>query len=150
MCVQCNLPIQISLPKENRTHIDFENPYQYHRNRKGDLLIAEVDGKIVGFGGFVEYPEPTITPTCNMRRLRVDPDYQRLGIGQKLVVERERRAIEAGYKVARVGTSNKNQAVLHLLLKNGYKIIRETSEPEKGLGPDFIEYQLEKVLVESE
>jgi ribosomal protein S18 acetylase RimI-like enzyme len=45
-----------------------------------------------------------------------------MGIGQKLVDEREKLARNMGFKKAFITTTNHNLAVLHLMRKNGYKI----------------------------
>jgi ribosomal protein S18 acetylase RimI-like enzyme len=132
---------------KNATHVDFKDPYKFYKvDHGGGLCVAEVNGQIVGFGGFIKHPDQNEILTCNIRRLRVDPEYQGLGIGQKIITKTEQMAIKMGYRVARLGTSNRNPAMIHLLSKNGYKTIKKKPEPEKGMGKDYIEYQFEKNL----
>lgn len=131
---------------KNQTHIDFDDPLNfYKKEHKGDFLVAEVDGNIVGFGGFVERPEIG-SSVCEIVRLRVDPDYQKMGIGQKLVNEAEKRAISMGFTRSYITTTNYNKAVLELMKKNGYVITKEQPIPESNFGTELIVYTLEKDL----
>ena len=131
---------------KNQTHVDFDDPHQFYtHDHKGDFLVAEVGGSIVGFGGFIERERPDIgSSVCEMVRLRVDPDYQRMGIGQKLIDEREKRAKGMGFKKSFITTTNHNIAVLKLMKKNGYTITQDQPMPDSNLGEDTIVYTLEK------
>jgi hypothetical protein len=54
---------------KNKTHEDFNNPHDFYTQKhKGDFLVAEAEGKIVGFGGFIERPEAG-EAVCEMVRL---------------------------------------------------------------------------------
>lgn len=132
---------------KNKTHEDFDRPFDfYKKENKGDFIIAEIDGQIAGFGGFIDRPEVGIN-VCEMVRARVDPEFQRTGIGQKIVDELERRAKDMGFTKSFIKTTNHNQTALKLMLKNGYVITEDEPIPDSNFGDDLIVYTLEKSLV---
>jgi len=58
----------------------------------GAFVVAESDRGIVGMGGIKFMPQGT----ARIKRMRVHPDSQRLGIGRAILTWLEQRATEAG------------------------------------------------------
>lgn len=66
-----------------------------------DVLVAEVEGRVVGFVAYVLYPE---NATAEVDLLAVHPDFQNQEIGTALNVAALDRMRAAGVKLAVVGT----------------------------------------------
>lgn len=68
---------------------------------KTPVLVAEFDGKVVGFLAYEPNPEDSVG---DVALLAVHPDYQNLGIGTELNNVALEKMKEAGMKMARVET----------------------------------------------
>jgi len=55
-------------------------------DREGEALFAAfAEGRLAGVGGLTHEPKPSdTTPALRMRRLYVDPDHRRMGVGRTL------------------------------------------------------------------
>ena len=106
------------------------------RHRHGfdpDLaLVAEVDGKIVGyalFSPFDVYFKNHLVKSVFLSPLGVLPEYQSKGIGGRLMAEGHRRAMEKGYSLAALfGDREYYQRFgykAHMLSLNGMTITKE-------------------------
>jgi SAM-dependent methyltransferase/ribosomal protein S18 acetylase RimI-like enzyme len=101
----------------------------------GDFLVGVLDGQPIAIGalrprgGYVE-----------IKRMRVDPRWQRRGYGQRMLEELEVRARELGHSVVRLDTTTLQLAAIGLYQKNGY---RETERRRHG---PFEEVLFEKRL----
>lgn len=85
----------------------------------GDSVSAVVDGAVVGLAT-VQAPlaeEPEVRPVV----LRVDPGWQRRGIGTRLLVEAARHAHALGADEVVLTTRADNQAVLPMVLAAGLR-----------------------------
>jgi len=60
----------------------------HYPEQGGEFLVGESDSRIVAVGGYLPQDEQT----AELRRLRVDPGFQRHGFGQQLLDELEARA----------------------------------------------------------
>jgi ribosomal protein S18 acetylase RimI-like enzyme len=83
----------------------------------GDFLVGEIDNKIVAMGALRRVSEEV----AEIKRMRVHPDFQGNGFGQKLLTMLEKKAEERGYKTIILDTTVKQLPAQHLYLKNGYK-----------------------------
>lgn len=100
---------------------DIEGTYLKH----GDFLLGEIDGRIVAMGAIRKISDKT----CELKRMRVDPEFQRSGYGQMMLKSLETRARELGYDKMILDTTTRLPGARPFYLKNGYheigrKIIR--------------------------
>lgn len=92
---------------------DIENVYL----NNGDFIVGEFRGKVIAMGAFRKIKDGMV----EIKRMRVHPDYQRKGFGQKILQELEKRAKEMGYKRATLFTDIINTKAINFYKKNGYK-----------------------------
>lgn len=83
------------------------------------------DGEIVAVGGFV----PMDRSTVEIKRMRVDPAYQREGYGTAMLVALEGRARGLGYEQAALHTSELLEAAMAFYRVNGYREVRREPHP---------------------
>ena len=82
----------------------------------GEFLVGELDGKVVAMGGFWRKTEKM----AEIKRMRVDPDYQGRGFGQAILAELESRARSLGYTSLFLDTLPTMTPARHLYAKNGF------------------------------
>lgn len=108
----------------------------------GDFFVAETvvgetgsgtegDGTIVGMGALEPVGEGTFQadrivreadgPAAEITRMRVDPDFQRRGIGTRLVERLEARARELEYEVLVLDTTARQKGARRLYESFGYE-----------------------------
>lgn len=91
---------------------DVENAYLLNG---GEFLVGLVSGRLVAMGALrIEADKGEI------RRMRVHPEFQRRGFGQKILSMLEGHAAELGCKVILLDTSLVQTAAQALYRKNGY------------------------------
>ena len=83
----------------------------------GDFLITTIDNKIVGMGAFQKIDDET----AEIKRMRVEPDYQGKGIGSLILDTLIDKAKAAGYRKLVLDTTDKMQAAQHLYRSRGFK-----------------------------
>jgi ribosomal protein S18 acetylase RimI-like enzyme len=95
---------------------------QYHsvgaireRNRKGDVFVAERDGKVVATGSLA---------SGEITGVFVDPEYQRMGIGAEVMRHLERRAAAEGCTEVELSVSLPSRGFYE---RQGYNITYERS-----------------------
>jgi ribosomal protein S18 acetylase RimI-like enzyme len=84
--------------------------------KNGEFVVGIVDGRIVAMGAL----RPTATGRAELKRIRVEPDFQGRGYGQTMLSYLEGRAVELGFEVLHLDTSETQKAAKRLYLKNGY------------------------------
>lgn len=102
----------------------------------GEFLVGEVDGRLVAMGAFrpargyiTEFVDDLSPASAEIRRMRVDPEFQRQGLGQRIYDELERRAAEGGYTDLVLDTSVDQTGARRFYEKNGFELVnRETIE----------------------
>lgn len=95
---------------------------------KWEMFVAEVDGQIVGCGGYLGRKQ------MELSNLMVAPQYRRRGIGQALLEKRLQRLTEKGFPFVTTTVLASNQASLGNLSKQSFEvfdryIILETALP---------------------
>jgi len=115
---------------------DFDDIEGVYIKNRGEFLVGEIDGKIVAIGGLRQFSEDT----GELRRMRIDPAFQRKGYGQVMLDALEKKAKELGYRFIHLNTSEKQIAAQKFYQKNGYKEIKREKE---GWVVDNIIYQKE-------
>jgi GNAT superfamily N-acetyltransferase len=84
---------------------------------RGDFLVGVVNGSIVVTAGLREH----VSGRVEIKRMRVHPDHQRLGVGQAMLERLEARARELGYAGVYLDTTTRQQPAIALYTKNGYR-----------------------------
>ncbi len=92
-----------------------------------ELFVAEVDGQIVGCGGYVGRRH------VDLGNLMVAPEYRRQGIGQKLLEFRLQRLADLGHERVTTMVLAGNEASLGNLRKQGFEVFDEYAVLETGL-----------------
>lgn len=106
----------------------------------GEFLVGAVDGTVVAVGGFSREDEAT----AELQRVRVDPDHQRNGYGERILTELEERARARGFERAVLDTDARLTAARQLYRKHGYETV---DRPGRRDVPDGVVYY-EKALVD--
>lgn len=89
-------------------------------------MVGILDSKIVCMGAFRKKPDTA----AEIKRMRVNPDYQRKGFGQAILNQLEVRASELGYTELCLDTTTKQIPAQKLYEKNGYSEVRREKIPE--------------------
>jgi ribosomal protein S18 acetylase RimI-like enzyme len=83
----------------------------------GEFLVGLLDGRLAAMGAL----RRTDAGRAEVKRMRVDPDFQGRGLGQQMWDALEARARELGYKVLHLETSVRQTAAQGLYTKNGFR-----------------------------
>lgn len=93
----------------------------------GEFLVGELDGRVVAMGAFhpaegyvTDFVGDLPEGTAEITRMRVDPDHQRRGYGQRIYDELERRAVAAGYGHLVLDTTARQVGAQRLYETNGF------------------------------
>ena len=100
---------------------DLDTIEETYLNGSGTFLIVELDGKMVGMGAFRRFD----ADTAEVKRMRVDPEHQRKGIGTELLDRLLAKAKERGYTRAVLDVSTLQPAAIHLYESKGFELYKE-------------------------
>jgi ribosomal protein S18 acetylase RimI-like enzyme len=95
-----------------------------HEEDENQILIAELDGKLVGYTLFQkqsEYPLTTSANWASINDLYVHPSYRREGIGTKIMKQALKHLKTKGITYVRINVNVENQAAINLYRKFGFK-----------------------------
>ena len=82
----------------------------------GEFYVGSIDGRIVAMGAL-----KCLSDDCaEICRMRVHPDFQRRGLGTKMLSALEERARELGYRSLTLETTAGQVAAIGMYLKAGY------------------------------
>jgi len=101
--------------------IDFNG--NYGENSGGQFFVYSVAGKIVGTAGFLKIDDIT----CELKKVYVDQEYSRMGIGKKLLDFVIKRARQFGYGRIVLQTRQEMEAARRFYLINGFEEIKSSS-----------------------
>jgi ribosomal protein S18 acetylase RimI-like enzyme len=96
---------------------DLKNIPTVYDEAGGAFIIAETQGRIVGMGAL----RRVNGETAEIKRMRVQPEFQGQGLGTRMLKLLESKAKEFGYVKLILDTSLLQQAALHIYSKYGYK-----------------------------
>lgn len=99
---------------------EIDNPLYKYSAPTGALFIATYHATPVGCIALQPLQE---AGTCEMKRLYVDPEYRKLGIGDALVKALLREAKVLDYTLMKLDTLDRLQAALKLYLKYGFETV---------------------------
>jgi ribosomal protein S18 acetylase RimI-like enzyme len=94
-------------------------------DRRGDFLVGVLGGVPVVIGALRPHP----SGRAEIKRMRVDPAYQRRGLGQAMLERLESRARELDYAGIYLDTTTLQAPAIALYEKNGY---REVGRGRRG------------------
>lgn len=126
----------------NVEHPESEHPHTYadldaieaeYLDAGGEFVVGIENDRIVATGGFVPVDEETVV----LKRLRVDPGYQRQGYGKRVLEALEARAEEAGYDEMTIDETGMNTDAQSFLEDHGY----EVSDRAVHLGTELLSYR---------
>ena len=89
----------------------------------GGLLLAFVDDKLAGCGGFRALPDVDYANACEMKRLFVRRAFRHFGLGRSLAQALMDRATEAGYSCMLLDTLDDMEAARGLYESLGFEEI---------------------------
>lgn len=95
---------------------DLRQISQVYLDQRGEFLVGHDGERLIAMGAVMQ----TGPERAELKRMRIHRDYQGQGLGQRMLGRLEERARELGYALLHLDTSVKQQAALHLYLKNGY------------------------------
>ncbi|HBQ51055.1 hypothetical protein A3B42_03555 [Candidatus Daviesbacteria bacterium RIFCSPLOWO2_01_FULL_38_10] len=95
---------------------DFEDIEGIYLNNRGEFLVGIKDHKIVAMGSLRKMTDDIV----ELRRMRVDPSFQRMGFGQMILDALEKKARKLGYKIIQLNTSARQVPAQKFYEKNGY------------------------------
>jgi ribosomal protein S18 acetylase RimI-like enzyme len=104
---------------------------------RGDFLIAEIDGQIVGMGGL----RAVDRDVGELKRLRVARDYQRRGIGEAITRALIAKAHELGFRRLILDTTRQQALAQALYEKLGFS--ENSRKTARGLEVVFYEMKIE-------
>jgi ribosomal protein S18 acetylase RimI-like enzyme len=84
--------------------------------RGGEFLVAEVEGQVVGMGAL----HRVSSEQAEVKRMRVDPDHQRKGLGRAILAALEKRAKELGCRSLVLDTTTRQVGAQKLYESFGY------------------------------
>ncbi|MDT5048942.1 MAG: hypothetical protein QOG75_4840 [Mycobacterium sp.] len=93
--------------------------------RGGEFLVVELDGHIVGMGGF----RPDVEACAEVLRVRVHPATRRRGIGRALMAELEQRAARRGLRSMRLDTATNQPEAMAFYQGLGYREVGRECQP---------------------
>ncbi len=135
----CILDVDGEMPELRR-------PASYHREHGGELWVAEIGGRIVGCGGYVESVrgEPAAERGVELKKLYVNRRARRTGLGGVLVERAERRARERGARFVDLWSDTRFTTAHAFYERRGY--VRGPSTRELHDKSDTVEHYFEKRL----
>ena len=86
-------------------------------NNGGEFFVVSLDNKVVGMGGLLKMDNEI----AEVKRMRVNIDFQQKGIGSLILENLIRRAKELGYKKLELDTTENMDAAKRLYEKHGFK-----------------------------
>jgi [ribosomal protein S18]-alanine N-acetyltransferase len=111
----------------------------YPASAKGDVVVAEIGGKLVGWGAREDAPD-------YISDLWVDPAFQGRGIGAALLAHFVSAISGEGHPIVRIDTRATNAGAIRLYERTGFSIVWRGFERDASLGIDLEKVNLEMHL----
>jgi ribosomal protein S18 acetylase RimI-like enzyme/predicted kinase len=99
----------------------------------GDFIVAFAGEELVGMGGLARRSDAE----AEIRRMRVHPDFQRQGLGRRILAALEERARELGFRAIRLDTTEEQVAARRLYESAAYRET-ERRRTERFVFIDFV------------
>lgn len=85
-------------------------------NDRGEFLVALSGNEIIGMGAI----RGLASGRGEIKRMRVEPAYQRRGIGTAILTRLEERAVALGYRILALDTTERQTGAQRFYNKHGY------------------------------
>lgn len=95
-----------------------------HKEDNNQILVAELDGKLIGYTIFrkqVDFPLETTYKWAMITDLFIHPEYRREGIGTKLLQRSVQYLKSSGVTHVRIGVLQNNKAAINLYHKLAFE-----------------------------
>jgi GNAT superfamily N-acetyltransferase len=102
----------------------------------GEFLVGEFDGRLVAMGAL----KRTCAARAEIKRMRVHPDFQRRGLGRRMLEALETHSRSAGFRVLHLDTTDLQPAAVRLYTDRGYTCVRTEARLQ------FTQMYFEKML----
>ncbi|MFD0679289.1 MULTISPECIES: GNAT family N-acetyltransferase [unclassified Paenibacillus] len=96
--------------------IDMERIEEIYLNNNGEFIVGLINDQIVSMGAYRKYD----SETAEIKRIRIDQNYQKRGIGQLILTALESSAKDKGYQKLILDTTVKQLPAQKLFERNGY------------------------------
>lgn len=83
----------------------------------GEFLLGFLNERLVAMGGFKRLTDTS----AELRRMRIEPEFQDKGYGAQLLRELERLAFQSGIRTACLDTARRRPLTLEFYRKHGYQ-----------------------------
>jgi GNAT superfamily N-acetyltransferase len=115
---------------------DLHHVESVYLQNDGEYLVGLVDERLIAMGALRKISDIS----AEIKRMRVHPDYQGRGYGQRIYESLETKAIELGYRKLHLDTTDKQLPAQKLYEKFGFKEVNR--KKIKGLELIFYEKTL--------
>jgi GNAT superfamily N-acetyltransferase len=88
-----------------------------YRNNRGEFLLGTIDGRLVSMVGLMQKSDTQ----AELKRMRTDPDFRKLGYAGRMMDAIEARAKELGYRHVVLETTTEQKAAHALYRSRGYR-----------------------------
>ncbi|HEX2911768.1 MAG TPA: GNAT family N-acetyltransferase [Chloroflexia bacterium] len=95
---------------------DLHHIKQVYLDKDGEFLVGLHNGRILAMGAFRQTGEDE----AEIKRMRVQPEYQGQGLGRQILAKLEERAREMGYKRLHLETSETQIPAQKLYTRHGF------------------------------
>ncbi|MCR8630444.1 GNAT family N-acetyltransferase [Paenibacillus radicis (ex Xue et al. 2023)] len=95
---------------------DMERIEEIYLNNNGEFIVGLINDRIVSMGAYRKYD----SETAEIKRIRIDQNYQKRGIGQLILTALESSAKDKGYQKLILDTTVKQLPAQKLFERNGY------------------------------
>lgn len=106
----------------------------------GEFLVGDLDGDIIAMGGLRpitgylrDFIDGSDDGVGEIKRMRVDPNFQRKGIGQAIYASLESRAGDLGFRELALDTDPENEGVCRFYEHQGFDLYRTTNVTIDGV-----------------
>lgn len=105
--------IRIDIRRASRSEWSIFSQHHYLSHeiaKQAECYVAEWEGRLVGFGATIHFPHPRVRNLKKEHRVVVLPDFQGVGIGNRISEFMARHYIEKGFRYA---STSSNPAMIH-------------------------------------
>jgi ribosomal protein S18 acetylase RimI-like enzyme len=131
---------QVAADLGDAAYSDLHQIEQVYLRNRGEFLVGILDGRLVVMGAI----KRTTAERAEVKRMRVQREFQGQGLGQQILTRLEVRAVELGYRTLHLDTSSEQLVAQALYRKHGYRQLEETQKVQ-GLTLLFFEKRLQAV-----
>jgi ribosomal protein S18 acetylase RimI-like enzyme len=122
-----SVPLALPIPDgPPAVFLDLDDVQMSFVGAGGDFVVAELDGAVVGMGGF----RPKGESRAEVLRVRVHPATRRQGVGRAVMAELEGRAARRGFRVMVLDTATNQPEAMQFYTALGYSEVGRETRPE--------------------